>query len=499
MKTQRTSQILLGTALCILALGCPVWADGGFIDDFSDGDIEDGSPVMWQWVPELGPIGEQMVTPEGLHLTAEGPKLTTRSWRFARNENGMPVQYAGDVTIRAQMKIPEEEDAQNHSAVFLGLRFDMNEGTGYWVCLNSHFFWIARLGGPGVDATRGYSAWEYNATGKVDFSQDVIIQLDISDVTNDAGLRTTSRLEARFWAAESQMPAQAQLVIHDPHFDVGEVGVASSSMGYDRTVIVRWVEVIGKEVEPIVDFNGNGTVEIKDLVKLIECWGQSEPTVDIVPDGVVNEEDLEVLMNYWQQDVNDRTLLANWKLDETEGMMAHDSTTKNHAVVIGGAQWQPETGQVEGTLALDGIDDFMTTPFILDPSEQIFSVFAWVKGGTPGQVILSQAGGVNWLASNESGCLFTDLKGAGRNAGPSRYSDTIITDDQWHRIGLVWDRSYRSLYVDDRLVATDTAAQDRLASGTGGLYIGADATLTPGAFWHGLVDDVRIYNRVVAP
>ena len=261
-------------------------------------------------VPELGPIGEQMVTPEGLHLTAEGPKTTIRSWRLARNEYGSPVCYAGDVTIRAQMKIPVDDGAQDHSCVFLGLRFDVKEGTGYWTSLNSHYFWIARVGGPGVDLTKGYfapGAWHYESLGRVDFSQDVIIQLDVTEQPD-----STSLLEAYFWAAGSQKPAQPQVVARDANSDMGEIGIGTSSMGYDRTVIFRWVEVIGKEVEPIVDFSGDGTVDIKDLLRMIRSWGQNDVSVDLVPDGVVDELDLEVLMDYWQQDLNDPSLLAHW-------------------------------------------------------------------------------------------------------------------------------------------------------------------------------------------
>jgi len=57
---------------------------------------------------------------------------------------------------------------------------------------------------------------------------------------------------------------------------------------------------------PIVDFNGDGIVDLKDLVILIEHWGQSEPSVDIGPmpwgDGVVDIEDLKVFIKYWEQE-----------------------------------------------------------------------------------------------------------------------------------------------------------------------------------------------------
>jgi len=53
---------------------------------------------------------------------------------------------------------------------------------------------------------------------------------------------------------------------------------------------------------PVVDFNGDGVVDTKDLVKLIESWGQVDPLCDIAPfawgDGVVDEQDLRVLMEW---------------------------------------------------------------------------------------------------------------------------------------------------------------------------------------------------------
>jgi len=80
---------------------------------------------------------------------------------------------------------------------------------------------------------------------------------------------------------------------------------------------------------PIVDYNGDGKVAVEDLAVLIDNWGQSEPLCDIGPmpwgDGIVDRQDLEVLMNYWGCEAPDGTLLAHWKLDETEGMIAFDS------------------------------------------------------------------------------------------------------------------------------------------------------------------------------
>lgn len=92
--------------------------------------------------------------------------------------------------------------------------------------------------------------------------------------------------------------------------------------------------------------------------------------------------------------------------------------------------------------------------------------------------------------------MITELKGIGRSAGPL-FSETVITDGQWHRIGFVWDSSNRTLYVDSVAVAQDM--QGSLESSSNGLYIGAGKAMAPGTYWSGLIDDIRIYNRAVSP
>jgi L-ascorbate metabolism protein UlaG (beta-lactamase superfamily) len=191
----------------------------------------------------------------------------------------------------------------------------------------------------------------------------------------------------------------------------------------------------------------------------------------------------------------DFSLAAYWKLDETEGDVAHDSAGTNDGTVFGSAVWQPAGGMMDGALLFDGDDDYISTPFVIDPGAGAFSAFAWVKDGGAGQVILSQKKGLDWLmASSEDGTLATELKG-GRSARALKSSVSII-NGAWHHVGLVWDGSNRILYVDD---AEFKDTQVGLPAATDGLIIGAGNATSPGTFWKGLIDDVRIYDRVVKP
>ncbi len=151
-----------------------------------------------------------------------------------------------------------------------------------------------------------------------------------------------------------------------------------------------------------------------------------------------------------------------------------------------------------------GIDDYFQAPRILNPADGPFSVFAWVKGGDPGQVILSQENGVNWLiADTEGGTLRTDISDPikqtrrGTEGGLPLLSPVVITDGNWHCVGFIWDGVNRILYVDDVVVAEDTLPE--LAGASGGLCIGTSSNLEEGSFWSGMIDDVRIYARVVTP
>jgi N-acetylneuraminic acid mutarotase len=262
---------------------------------------------------------------------------------------------------------------------------------------------------------------------------------------------------------------------------------------------VATVEVYSPAVQP-PDFNGDGMVDISDLLRLIESWGQNDPSVDIAPppfgDGVVDRKDLEALMSYWGQEISNPYLIAHWKLDEAGGTVASDSAGEHDGTVIGVPAWQPAGGAVDGALEFDGTT-FVVTDSVLNPSDGAFSVFAWVKGGAPGQAILSQQAGANWLLSDPAtGTLSAELKGGARSA-KVLYSHAIITDGLWHRVGFAWDGSNRSLYVDDVLIAEDT--QQGLAACYGDLQIGCGRDMAAGTFWSGLIDDVRIYSRAVHP
>jgi hypothetical protein len=252
------------------------------------------------------------------------------------------------------------------------------------------------------------------------------------------------------------------------------------------------------------DLNKDWRVDEQDLAILNVAIDANDLSADIAPapkrDGRVDAKDVALLTQYLGTvipEMPEPGLLAHWKLDETGGVTAYECIKHRDGALHGGAIWQPEGGVVGGALQLDGVDAYVSTPFILNPYFAPFSATVWINGGVPGQIILSQKDGANWLLADSGGRLATELKAPASQSGRTLASEVVITDGNWHRIGLVRDGTDRILYVDDVEVARD--AQTSLVASITGFYIGGDKGLKARTFWSGLIDDVRIYDRAVRP
>jgi hypothetical protein len=249
------------------------------------------------------------------------------------------------------------------------------------------------------------------------------------------------------------------------------------------------------EVTPIVDLNGDDIVDSADAGVMIGNWHTDESICDVAPppwgDGVVDVKDLLVLAEHMS--AVDSALVARWRLDEESWDIAYDSVGRHEGILYGDPTWRPADGVLNGALQFHGVDDYIETPFVIDPMAGPFSVFVWINGGAASQSILSQQGGFDdWLSIDLSGKLMTGL------SFPMTVlaSDSVVTDGLWHHVGLVSDGSHKYLYVDGVEVAGDDAPP--ILASIGGLYIGAGKGLEPGSFFVGLIDDIRIYSHALS-
>lgn len=256
-------------------------------------------------------------------------------------------------------------------------------------------------------------------------------------------------------------------------------------------------------VNKSADFNGDGRVNLLDLAILAQSWLQDSNTLDLAPvpngDGLVSMPDLMGLSRIW---LTYPGILAHWPLDESEGTIAVDTAGDANGVLHGDPQWQPDGGVLAGALSLDGLDDYVNLGRVMNPHDGPFTLFVWVQGGGPNQIILCQSSSARntttLLGTNASGALMTAATDGGR-ATQDLDSDTVITDGHWHRVRLVWDGALRSLYVDGHQVARDTQPLGSMRGSTVPLLLGTGGQKTPGTFWQGLIDDVRIHDVAIFP
>ena len=274
-----------------------------------------------------------------------------------------------------------------------------------------------------------------------------------------------------------------------------------SSDSFDEPAGWNNLDLWQAPILPVPDLDNDGFVGSDDVLRLMDSWGTSDPLCDIGPvpwgDGMVDVADLQILIDNWG--APETGLVAHWKLDESEGLTAHDSAGICDANLVGGPVWQPDGGMLDGALLFDGIDDYVETPPIeIHSDDSSFSLFAWVKGGGPNQVVIARVGNTILLqADHIGGNLMTVFMYA--ESAAFLISDTSIIDGQWHHVGLVWDADSltRMLFVDGVVAAKDT--MPRLPyPGTGlrKIRFGMWDYGSTGA-WSGLIDDVRIYNRAI--
>ncbi len=210
----------------------------------------------------------------------------------------------------------------------------------------------------------------------------------------------------------------------------------------------------------------------------------------------------------------DPNLVAWWKLDETSGLDANDSTTNSNDGTLrnmAGTEWTD--GIVGGALNFDGSNDYVAIQNLYyDGSNYAeVTVTAWIRtsDGT-NQIIASYDRNEYWrLEINGSGGgtgqIGWDVRTSG---GQVDYgSSTTVDDGQWHHVAGVFDNGTLIIYIDGEPEDNpDTSGGSTFGRGVrtryGFLGVGSEATSFdgnkgPNNYFNGDMDDVRIYDRAL--
>jgi tetratricopeptide (TPR) repeat protein len=194
-----------------------------------------------------------------------------------------------------------------------------------------------------------------------------------------------------------------------------------------------------------------------------------------------------------------------WKLDEKEGRTAADSSGNDHAATVeGNPEWQPSAGKIGGAIALSGNGDF------LDVADEAsfdcigaVTLAVWIKADAldkPWQAIVTKGDHAYRLQRNnetdtvEFAC--TGLHVANENQYGSLFGSEEITLNEWRHVAGVYDGQKMYIYMDGVLDASQEAT-GTIHTNDVRLQIGAN-TEAGDRFWHGLIDDVRVYNYAIS-
>lgn len=204
------------------------------------------------------------------------------------------------------------------------------------------------------------------------------------------------------------------------------------------------------------------------------------------------------------------SLAGWWKLDETTGALAADSSGSGNNGTTSGPLWVP--GKSGNALSFDGVNDYVTLPNSIANSS-IGSVAMWVKTGvnftdtiTPlfyfSPTTDGNGGGSHnelHLDFNASDQLHLFIEGAA-SGDVNVTSPLSYNDNAWHHVAATWDINGNAiLYVDG--VQVGSVVHNAVAFiSSASTYLGRPAlTSASTRYYNGMMDDVRLYNTVLSP
>lgn len=217
--------------------------------------------------------------------------------------------------------------------------------------------------------------------------------------------------------------------------------------------------------------------------------------------------------NLWKGDIwSFRTWLEPnfigwWELDESEGDTAYDSAGNNDGAITG-ATWT--SGQIGGALEFDGANDYVDCGDSSSLEPNSFTISAWIKPGnvsaSSSQVIAGSLGcepvadcGYGYalrLRPNGKASLIIEPWGCG-NANPLE-STTTLEVGQWYLVTGTYEGTTATIYLNGE---PENSGERILDSYYPNFYIGACYSEYHEEFiqyFDGLIDDVRLYDRVLS-
>ncbi|MCK4342409.1 MAG: LamG domain-containing protein [Phycisphaerae bacterium] len=222
--------------------------------------------------------------------------------------------------------------------------------------------------------------------------------------------------------------------------------------------------------------------------------------------------------NATRADLNDG-LIAYWSFDEGSGGTAYDESGNGNDATIHGASWSE--GVAGPALSFDGTDDYAERLYDPDftPGLDSWTVTAWVRStgmAMSGKIVDWYRCGANPHCDSEDAAEYrlcvsssaTAIWHLRDDAGSVKTvaGTTDLADGAWHSLVGVADRDVSEcrLYVDGQLVDSVPSLLGSLSDGDVPVPLEIGRIFrtgwgVPSGYFHGVIDEVRIYNRALSP
>jgi chitodextrinase len=190
-------------------------------------------------------------------------------------------------------------------------------------------------------------------------------------------------------------------------------------------------------------------------------------------------------------------LVAAYSLDDWAGSVASDTSGGGHPGALVGGSWVP--GKYGSAVALNGTSDHVDLPPLGTFYNSGFTMEAWVKKTSTQHIDTAVVG--TWTNDDNGGPMIWVDHVVGHyyltlGKGLNNYVDSGVVPaaGTWQHLAATYDGTTAKFYVDGALVASKAYSGSVGNSNT--WRIGAYGT-TPGGFFDGNVDEVRIYDHAL--
>jgi hypothetical protein len=185
-------------------------------------------------------------------------------------------------------------------------------------------------------------------------------------------------------------------------------------------------------------------------------------------------------------------LVGWWKLDETTGTVARDSSNRgHHGTLRGNPIWV--AGKLDGALHLDGDGDYVDIGPVGISGAAPRTVAGWAKASTTAIPGFTSVFGFVPNGTTDGTYFDVEVDDAGNYVVHVQGWDAIICalDTEWHHFALVYHGTGGNWYLDGEEIGNDSGELGTIDQ----MRIGAK--LSESHYFPGLVDDVRLYDTVL--